>query len=106
MRSLIYGYGDTGKSFERYLDKKKYDYEIFDTNISQYNLNYDFQDFDQILCSPGIPKDIFENIKTQNNNVFTDVDIFFNEDRSIKIGITGTNRKSTTAFHLHQLFKK
>ena len=106
MRSLIYGYGDTGKSFERYLDSKKFDYEIFDINISQYNLNYDFQDFDQILCSPGIPKNIFENIKAQNNNVLTDVDIFFNEDKSIKIGITGTNRKSTTAFHLHQLFKK
>ena len=28
----------------------------------------------------------------------------FNEDKSVKIGITGTNRKSTTAFHLHQLF--
>jgi len=60
MRSLIYGYGDTGKSFERYLDSKKFDYEIFDINISHYNLNYDFQDFDQILCSPGIPKNILK----------------------------------------------
>ena len=72
MRSLIYGYGDTGKSFERYLDKKKYDYEIFDTNISQYNLNYDFQDFDQILCSPGIPKDIFA---IHNRTYFSDLSL-------------------------------
>ena len=35
----------------------------------------------------------------------TDIDIFFNDDKSTKIGITGTNRKSTTAFHLHQLFE-
>ena len=27
MRSLIYGYGDTGKSFERYLKDKKIDIE-------------------------------------------------------------------------------
>tara|TARA_B100000886_G_scaffold64905_1_gene40562 strand:- start:2878 stop:3906 length:1029 start_codon:yes stop_codon:yes gene_type:complete len=106
MRSLIYGYGDTGKSFERYLDNKKLDFEIFDLNISKYNLNYNLQDFDQILCSPGMPKDVYENLKTQNINVLTDLDIFFNEDRSIKIGITGTNRKSTTSFHLHQLFSK
>jgi|TARA_A100001015_G_scaffold178831_1_gene198787 UDP-N-acetylmuramoylalanine--D-glutamate ligase len=104
--SLIYGYGDTGKSFERYLEDKKIDFKIFDSNITEYNLNYNFQDFDKILCSPGVSKDIFENIKCQNTNIFTDVDIFFNEDRSIKIGITGTNRKSTTAFHLHQLFNK
>ena len=32
-------------------------------------------------------------------------DIFFKDDKSIKIGITGTNRKSTTAYHLHQLFE-
>ena len=97
MRSLIYGYGDTGKSFERYLKDKKIDFDIFDSNIAEYNQNYNFEDFDQILCSPGIPKDIFENIKSQNINTFTDVDIFFNEDKSVKIGITGTNRKSTTA---------
>jgi UDP-N-acetylmuramoylalanine--D-glutamate ligase len=28
------------------------------------------------------------------------------EDTSIKIGVTGTNRKSTTCFHLHQLLSK
>ena len=88
MTSLIYGYGDTGKSFERYLEDKKIDFKIFDSNITEYNLNYNFQDFDKILCSPGVSKDIFENIKCQNSNIFTDVDIFFNEDRSIKIGIT------------------
>jgi UDP-N-acetylmuramoylalanine--D-glutamate ligase len=37
---------------------------------------------------------------------FTDIDIFFNEDRSIKIGITGTNGKSTTCFHVSQILKE
>ena len=58
------------------------------------------------MCSPGVPKNIFEKIRNINKNVLTDLDIFFQEDNSIKIGITGTNRKSTTAFHLYQLFEK
>ena len=33
MRSLIYGYGETGKSFERYLNKQNKDFDIFD-NLS------------------------------------------------------------------------
>ena len=47
MRSLIYGYGDTGKSFERYLKDKKIDFDIFDSNIAEHNQNYNFEDFNQ-----------------------------------------------------------
>ena len=103
MKSLIYGYGETGKSFERYLIKKKLKYDIFDLNIPEFNKKHKLKSYDQILCSPGIPKEIFENLKNDSKNVLTDIDIFFEEDTSIKIGITGTNRKSTTAYHLHQL---
>jgi len=105
MKSLIYGYGETGKSFERYLQNKNLEFKIFDKNIIEYNTDYNLMDFDQILCSPGIPKNDFEEIIRSNKNTFTDIDIFFKEDRSIKIGITGTNRKSTTAYHLYQLFQ-
>ena len=105
MKSLIYGYGETGKSFERYLQKKNLGFKIFDKNIIEYNKNYNLMDFDQILCSPGIPRNDFEEITRSNKNILTDIDLFFKEDRSIKIGITGTNRKSTTAYHLYQLFE-
>ena len=105
MKSLIYGYSKTGQSFERYLNKKeKLNFDIYDANIPKFNKKYDLKNYDQILCSPGIPKQIFEEIKKKNKNIFTDMDIFFEEDTSIKIGITGTNRKSTTAYHLHQIF--
>ena len=104
MKSLIYGYGETGKSFERYLNKKNLDFEIYDQNIIEYNKKYNLREFDQILCSPGIPINTLKEINKVNQNVITDIDIFFKEDNSIKIGITGTNRKSTTAFHLQQLF--
>ena len=42
MKSLIYGYGITGKSFERYLIKKNIDFDIYDINISDYSSNIDF----------------------------------------------------------------
>ena len=32
MKSLIYGYGITGKSFERYLKKQNIEYDIYDEN--------------------------------------------------------------------------
>ena len=105
MKSLIYGYGITGKSFERYLIKKNIDFDIYDINISDYSSNKDFSKYKKIYCSPGIPREEFKSLK-KTNKVLTDIDIFFKEDKSIKIGITGTNRKSTTCFHLSQLISQ
>ena len=105
MKSLIYGYGITGKSFERYLKKKKIAYDIFDHNIPEYSIKLDLNNYKNILCSPGINADEFGNLQA-SNNVLTDIDIFFEEDNSIKIGVTGTNGKSTTCFHLAQLLKQ
>ena len=102
MKSLIYGYGITGKSFERYLKKTKKNYDIYDMNIPEYSSEPNLNLYDVIYCSPGIPKAEFLNLK-KNNMVMTDLDIFFIEDESIKIGVTGTNRKSTTCFHLFQI---
>lgn len=76
MKSLIYGYGETGKSFERYLNKNNEDFEIFDSNISKYNNNLNLKNFDKIFCSPGIPRATFEKLVKENKNVLTDVDIF------------------------------
>jgi len=102
MKSLIYGYGITGKSFERYLLKRNIDYDIYDENILKYSSYKDFSKYNKIYCSPGISRDKFKLLK-KTYDVLTDLDIFFHEDNSIKIGITGTNRKSTTCFHLSQL---
>ena len=33
MKSLIFGYGVTGQSFERYLKKKNIAFEIYDANV-------------------------------------------------------------------------
>ena len=49
MKSLIYGYNKTGKSFERYLKKNnQLDFEIYDLNNFKYNKKYDLKSFDQM----------------------------------------------------------
>jgi phospho-N-acetylmuramoyl-pentapeptide-transferase len=52
MKSLIYGYGITGKSFERYLKKKNIDYDIYDKNINSNISKLDC--YKTIYCSPGV----------------------------------------------------
>jgi UDP-N-acetylmuramoylalanine--D-glutamate ligase len=111
VKSLIYGYGITGKSIERYLIKNNIDYQIYDDNKDLYTsdqfTNNLKDDWDVIYCSPGIKKADFEELKfIAKEDVLTDLDVFMVEDTSIKIGVTGTNRKSTTCFHLHQLLSK
>jgi prephenate dehydrogenase len=56
MKSLIYGYGETGKSFERYLNKKNKQFEIFDNNLDDFRKEFDLRAFDKIFCSPGHTK--------------------------------------------------
>ena len=73
MKSLIYGYGKTGKSFERYLKRKNKDFDIFDSNINKYNKKPDFTNYDEIFCSPGIPQTTFKQLHKKNNNIFTAV---------------------------------
>ena len=111
MKSLIYGYGIKRKSIKRYLIKNNIDYQIYDDNKDLYTsdqfTNNLKDDWDVIYCSPGIKKADFEELKfIAKEDVLTDLDVFMVEDTSIKIGVTGTNRKSTTCFHLHQLLSK
>jgi UDP-N-acetylmuramoylalanine-D-glutamate ligase len=103
MKSLIYGYGITGKSFERYLKVKNIEYDIYDKSLDSEILK--LESYKTIYCSPGIDRETFILLKSAAE-VLTDLDIFLQEDRSIKIGVTGTNRKSTTCSHLHQIFEK
>ena len=108
MPSLIYGFGVTGKSFQRYLDIKGEEFEIYDTlHSDSLKIASKIEDgfYKNIYVSPSVPKEKIRNLK-KYSKVITDMDIFFNEDDSIKIGITGTNKKSTTCYHLMQLLEE
>ena len=60
MKSLIFGYGVTGQSFERYLQKKGEDFEIYDENVKGPNIINKLPDhkkldsYKMIYLSPGI----------------------------------------------------
>ena len=108
MPSLIYGFGVTGKSFEKYLANSGEDFDIFDSfknDSAEIYSKIENKFYKNIFISPSVPKDKFKYLK-RYSNVTTDMDIFFEEDNSIKIGITGTNKKSTTCYHLMQLLKE
>ena len=60
MKSLIFGYGVTGQSFERYLEKKGEAFEIYDANVKGQNIINILPDrkkldsYEMIYLSPGI----------------------------------------------------
>ena len=101
MKKLIFGYGETGKAVEQFFINNKIDFEIYDDNISDFNrdITDNLMEFDEVIISPGIPPDnvLLSNIKSQNLNISTDLDLFFRyNDKNIKIiGITGTNGKTS-----------
>jgi UDP-N-acetylmuramoylalanine-D-glutamate ligase len=59
-----------------------------------------------IYLSPGINlKKLYTKGEFNKIPFLTDLDIFFQEDTSYKIGVTGTNGKSTCCYQLHQLLE-
>ena len=112
MKSLIFGYGITGQSFERYLTKKDIAFDIYDKNLKGPNIFNHLPDqtllssYEMIYLSPGINlKKLYTKGEFNKLAYLTDLDIFFQEDSSYKIGVTGTNGKSTCCYQLHQLLE-
>ena len=112
---LIVGYGKTGKSVKKYLNKYNLNYSIWDdkTNIKVKYLdrNYYQKNFDYIVLSPGI--NIYQHKKKtfflkNKKKIITDLDIFFSTKNKYKyvIGVTGTNGKSSFCNLLHNILKK
>tara|TARA_Y100000996_G_scaffold402568_1_gene374665 strand:+ start:19 stop:1101 length:1083 start_codon:yes stop_codon:yes gene_type:complete len=110
MKSLIFGYGITGRSFARYLTEKGIDFDIYDEAVENASIFWQLPDreklksYEMVYLSPGINiKKIYPNGEFDQIPYLTDLDIFFQEDSSYKIGITGTNGKSTCCHHLNQI---
>ena len=112
---LIVGYGKTGKSVKKYLNKYNLYYSIWDDkkNIKVKYLDryYYKKNFDYIILSPGI--NIYQHKKKaffikNKKKIITDLDIFFSTKNKYKyvIGVTGTNGKSSFCNLLHNILKK
>ena len=66
MPSLIYGYGLTGKSFQRYLDIKGEEFEIYDIlHNDSLKIASKIEDsfYKNIYVSPSVSKKDFKNLK-------------------------------------------
>ena len=112
---LIFGYGKTGKSVQKYFVKNKINYTIWDDNrklnIKKIDKKYYLKKYDYIILSPGVDiyhhqkKDFF---KKHKKNIITDLDIFFLSEKKLRniIGVTGTNGKSSFCNLLNNIIKK
>ena len=110
---LIYGYGKSGHAAYNYL-KKNNKILIYDDNkkLNKFFISLkkiQLTEFDYIVLSPGIDinKCKLKNyLKKNKRKIITDLDIFYlNNPNNLKITITGTNGKSTTAKLLFNILK-
>ena len=110
---LIYGYGKSGFSAHNYL--KKYNKILIYDDNKKPNKFYTslkkikITKFDYIVLSPGIDINrckLKDYLKINRSKIITDLDIFYlNNQKNLKISITGTNGKSTTAKLLFEILK-
>jgi UDP-N-acetylmuramoylalanine-D-glutamate ligase len=112
-KNLILGYGQTGKSFEIFLNQKKVLFDIFDENYkpghksiksnAAFISKNEIINYEKFFVSPGfIINSIPLDDKLHLSKFVSDIDLFFDEDKSYKIGITGTNGKSSFTNYLNQ----
>ena len=110
---LIYGYGKSGHAAYNYL-KKNNKILIYDDNkkLNKFFISLkkiQLTEFDYIVLSPGIDINnckLKNYIKKNKKKIITDLDIFYlNNPNNLKITITGTNGKSTTAKLLFNILK-
>ena len=111
---LIYGYGKSGIASFKYLNQNN-KVLIFDDNKKLKKSNFVSLNkvkkikFDYILISPGIDIkkcSLKKYLHKFKKKIITDLDVFYAENLSnLKIAITGTNGKSTTAELLFKILK-
>ena len=111
---LIYGYGKSGIASFKYLNQNN-KVLIFDDNKKLKKSNFVSLNkvkkikFDYILISPGIDIkkcSLKKYLHKFKKKIITDLDVFYTENLSnLKIAITGTNGKSTTAELLFKILK-
>ena len=105
MKKLIFGYGATGKSVERYFKKNNFEYFIYDDDKEieipkkQKFKDKKFDEIDEVIISPGIKPShpLILEMNSKKIDIITDIDIY-QRDRVHNtpiIGVTGTNGKTT-----------
>ena len=106
---LIYGYGISGKSVEKYLKNKNCNYNIYDDFkkirnkrvISKNYLEKKINQYSYFIVSPSIKIERNHLLYKYKKNILIDLDFLCLEISSQKIlGLTGTEGKSSTCNYL------
>ena len=112
---LIYGYGISGKSVEKYLRNKNCNYNIYDDfkkirhkkAISRKYLVNKINQYSYFIVSPSIKIEKKHFLYQHKNKILIDLDLLSIELSSQKLlGITGTEGKSSTCNYLNQILSK
>ena len=112
---LIYGYGISGKSIEKYLKNKKCNYEIFDDFQNLKNLKYinkelllkNLNNYDYFIVSPSIKIHSNHFLHKYRNKIIIDLDFLSIELKDQRvIGVTGTEGKSSTCYLIKEILQK
>ena len=112
MTNLIVGFGTTGKSIQRYLERNNETFYVYDDfqDIPE-NLQFkekNLENINRVIISPGIKPDhwILKEAKKLNIQITTDIEIFSKTNNSKLIGVTGTNGKTSFVYYLSELLNK
>ncbi len=112
---LIYGYGISGKSIEKYLINKNCNYNIYDDFkkirnkrvISKKYLDNKINQYSYFVVSPSIKIEKNHFLYKYKNKILIDLDFLSLEISSQKIlGVTGTEGKSSTCIYLSKILSK
>ena len=112
---LIYGYGVSGKSVEKYLINNNCNYNIYDDFkkiinkrvISKKYLENKINQYSYFVVSPSIKIEKNHFLYKHKKKILIDLDFLSLEISSQKIlGITGTEGKSSTCNYLNQILSK
>ena len=112
---LIYGYGISGKSIEKYFINKNCNYNIYDDHkklshkkvISKKYLLNKIDEYGYFVVSPSIKIEKNHFLYKYKNKILIDLDFLSLEISSQKIiGITGTEGKSSTCNYVSEILSK
>ena len=112
---LIYGFGISGKSIEKYLENNNCNYNIYDDfkkirhkkAISKRYLSNKINEYSYFIVSPSIQIEKNHFLYKHKNKILIDLDFLSLEISSQKIlGVTGTEGKSSTCSYINQILSK